>query len=340
MARTRALPLVILLLWSATCGGDGRPAPQAPTPIPTVPPPPPSPPPPDRWSFSGRVVDTVNGAPVPGAVLQPAGFEPIAADATGAFVFQADRLPEYTPFLVTVNAAGFITREAQVMWQRGERTGVDIGLIRDAPPFSLDFYRQLVRSAMDTPETLLSLRRWREPPRFYMRTVEEDSGRAVEPEVLALVREWSIRAVDMWTGWSTPVFESGPERRPDQPGWIHIIFVRTDELFCGRAFVGRNPGLITYSLDVCDCGSLKVPPSTVVHEVGHALGFWHVSDRQNVMYPINPGGCRPAEISVQEKHHATIAYRRPPGSMDVDRDPDLTGLSVPAGLDDAILIEN
>lgn len=338
MTLHRALPILVLLLLTATCGGDSqRPAPQAPSPVPTSPTPPV---PPNRWSFTGRAVDTVTGAPVPGAVLEPTGFPSVTADAAGEFVFQADTWPQFTPFLVTVQAAGFITREAQVTWQAGARTGVEIGLIRDAAPFSLDFYRQLVRNSTETPTALQPLRRWNESPRFYMRTVEEGTGRAVEPEVLAFVHEWLGRAVPMWTGWPTPVIETGPDGRPDQAGWIRVVFIRTNERFCGRAFVGRNPGLITFTLDVCDCGSRKVPPDTIVHEVGHALGFWHVRDRQHVMYPIDPGGCRPSEISPLEKHHATIAYRRLAGSTDIDRDSNQTGLHLPSDAESGILIED
>lgn len=333
--RARALPLVALLLLAVTCGGRPQ-TPSAPTPSPTVPSTPT--PPPTRWSFTGRVVDTVTGAPVPGAVLEPTGFPAVTADASGEFFFQADTWPEFSPFSVTVRAEGFITREAQITWERGARTGVDIGLIRDAPPFSLDFYRQLVRNAYATPETLQPLRRWSEPPRFYVRAVEEGSGRAVETEVLAFVQEWLARAVPMWTGWPTPVIETGSDGRPDQPGWIRVVFIRTTEPICGRSFVGRDPGLITFTLDVCDCGSRKVPPDTIIHEVGHALGFWHVQDRQSVMYPIDPGGCRPSEISALERHHATIAYRRLAGSTDVDRDFNQTGLRVPLEGDDGILV--
>jgi hypothetical protein len=337
MTRFRVATFLIFVALVMSCSDDRR-APQAPTPTPTPQVPVTPPPPPNRWSLAGRVVDTVTGVPVPGAVLEPAGFPAVTADAAGEYAIQADTLPPDSSFTVTVRASGFITREAQVPSARGARTGVDISLIRDAAPFSLDFYRQLVRNATRTPEDLEPLLRWTTAPKFYMRTVEEGTARPVEAEVLALVQEWLLLGVSMWTGWTVPTFESGPEARGSQAGWIRVVFIRSDEPFCGTSFVGRNPGLITLALDVCDCGSRKVPPDTILHEVGHALGFWHVADRRSVMYPIDPGGCRPAELSAAEKHHAAIAFRRPNGSTDIDRDYTPADSSAPSRAGDATVV--
>jgi hypothetical protein len=342
MTRPRpTLLLVPLLLAAATCGKQQPAPPQAPTPTPAAPAPPPAPtpPPPGRWSLAGRVVDTVTGVPVPNATIEPTGFPSVTTNESGEFFFQADMFPQFSPFLATVSAGGFITREAQVTWAR-ERTGVDIGLIRDAPPFSLDFYRQLVRNGSEPTNTLQPLRRWTEAPRFHVRTLEEGSNRPVEPEVLAFVRDGLVQAVAMWTGWTVPAIEMSPDTRADTPGWIRVVFIRTNDNLCGQALVGRNPGLITFTLDGCDCGSRKVSGGVIVHEVGHAMGFWHVRDRQSVMFPIIPGGCPSIALSPAERHHSTIAYRRLPLSVDVDRDYNQTGLRQPPTGDDVTLVDN
>ena len=326
----RVITLLRLLLVAAmvatlsTCGGgNSSKGPAAPSPPPpTTPPVPPVNP--NRWSITGRVVETLTNAPVPGATLDLEGFGPIQADGSGAFRFESTTVPTFSPYRVTVTSAGYVPRDARVLWRREDRTDVTIDVIRDAPLFSLTFYRQLVRNGHEEPGNLRRLRRWSEPPNFYVRTVDETTGRSVEPEVLALVQEWLLRAVRMWTGWSARL-ESGTTSREDAPGWIRVVFVRTTENFCGRAFVGGNPGVITLNDDRCNCGSRKVPPSTVVHEVGHALGFWHVADRDNVMYRQDPGGCHPSEVSGAERHHAAIAYRRPNGSRDIDTDPETPG---------------
>jgi hypothetical protein len=66
---------------------------------------------------------------------------------------------------------------------------------------------------------------------------------------------------------------------------------------------------------------VKVPPAVVLHEFGHALGFFHVPDRQSVMYPQATGGCPQPALSAAEQYHSAIVYSRPRGNTDPDNDP-------------------
>ena len=153
----------------------------------------------------------------------------------------------------------------------------------------------------------------------------DQNGRPVEPEVLAVVREALPRAVTEFTGGklSAAAVETGTETRAPANGWITVDIVRNpgERQVCGSAQIGANPGTITLNNDVCSCGSNKIPGALVMHEVGHALGFFHVPERNAIMYPFIPGNCPPGQLSPAEKFHSAIAYTRPRGNRDPDVDP-------------------
>jgi hypothetical protein len=53
------------------------------------------------------------------------------------------------------------------------------------------------------------------------------------------------------------------------------------------------------------------------HELGHALGYRHVTSRTSIMNPVI--GPEPTDF---DREAAVIAYQRPPGNRSPDRDPD------------------
>jgi len=232
--------------------------------------------------------------------------------------------PPSNPYRVAISAPDIVSREVWIGWQSGSRTNVAVDVIRQRAPFSMDFYRQFVRGTYDSPGAPYAVQRWMEAPRFYIKTVDQN-GRAIEPEVLAVVREAIPRAVAEYSAGrlSVSVLETGTEERPPATGWINVVIRRdpNERQTCGFANIGANPGSITFNNDVCSCGSNKIPGALVLHEVGHAMGFFHVPDRNSVMYPFLPGNCPSGTLSQAEKYHAAIAYSRPRGNRDPDIDP-------------------
>ena len=262
---------------------------------------------------------------IAGAQITPGwSLAPVTTDSQGLFQLGDTILPPTNPYSVSVSGAGFITHDMWVSWQRGDRTGVTLDAIRDTPPFSMEFYRQFVRGMYDQPNAPWAWFGWTTAPSFYLKTVDQN-GRAVEPEVVTVVLDALRRSVPAWTAgkMSAVAIESGVEDRPQVDGWINVVVRRdpSERRTCGFAYIGANPGLITLNDDVCSCGSVKIPGAVVLHEVGHAMGFFHVADRKSIMYPFAAGDCPAGALSAAESYHAAIAYSRPRGNTDPDRDP-------------------
>ena len=317
--------LVVTLLLASACGGDksssssgggGTTTPTTPTPAPATP----------LWSITGTVTDTTSRAAIVGATITPSWS--LAAVTTGAAadfsLGSTTANPPTTPYDLSVSANGYLTRKQWVTWQSGARSGIGLDLIRNASPFSLDFYGQFVRGNFDQSGAPWPVLRWNAAPNFYVKTVDQ-TGRAIEPEVLTVVLSSLARAVPIYTGgvYGAAAIESGTTDRAAAANWINVNILRdaSQRTICGSSKIGANPGEITLYDDVCSCGSVKIPGAVVLHEVGHAMGFFHVSDRNSVMYPTLPGNCPVGEPSANERVHATVAYSRPRGNTDSDNDP-------------------
>lgn len=158
------------------------------------------------------------------------------------------------------------------------------------PRFNLNFYRQFALNWLEGPPTFL--RRQTQAPRIYLRTVD-DAGRPIDTFTL----NETAAALENTTGLLTGVFglaglERGTETRVGQQG-------------CDLYPQSRW----------CRCsGGPAVNLTTVKHELGHALGFWHTDSRDDLMYA-SYNSCN-GQPSAREIFHARVAYSQPLGSRD------------------------
>ena len=263
---------------------------------------------------------TQGGAPIAGAGVE-SFIANAVTDAEGRFTLTAPTGPPAN-LGITVSAQGHRPRETVIGLPRA--TDLQIDLVSTSPPFNETFYNQLARDALDQPEKMYPTFRWDSQMRFYVRTIDETLRRA-SPEVLAVVRQGIRDGVRYFSsGKYEAIIEEGTATRAEQVGWINVLLLQEipEGDYCGYATnVGGNPATLKLRIDACGCGSVKIPLETVQHEVGHAMGLFHVDGKVHIMSPRLDGGCRAVLPSAQEQHHAALIYSRPRGNRDPDRDP-------------------
>lgn len=276
------------------------------------------------WSIAGTVVDAVTGVPITGASVAFAGQPVITTSAGGRWTYTGTG-PVAARQAVTVSAAGYVSRETAVRWEQTGRTDIALDLLPDAPPFSLAFYREFVRNGYEEPGSLEPIRRWTTAPDFYVNTYNPATGRSLEADETGLVVRALRDSVPQLTGGmlSAGTIETSPDGRANRKGVINVRFEYSPSAdYCGRALVGADPGEIIINYDRCAalCGSLKVTPETIAHEVGHAMGFYHTTGN-GVMSPSRVRRCGNVNFTDNERLHARLSYLRAPGNVDADRDP-------------------
>jgi hypothetical protein len=282
----------------------------------------------------GAVVEALTGRPIDGATLSfPLNGSTHVLTTSGGGLWELTERNLPGSVLFEVSAPGYLTRRTHLASVKVDGA-ISVDLIRDAAPFSLDFYRQLIRNQFDDPGSLLPLRRWTKNPGFYVNTRNPRTGAELTPSERDSIRAIIQALVPHMTGGrlSASAIEFGSAHRGDRSGVVALTFVdEPGNQFCGWSRVGTDPGAITLNLSSrCDtpCGTFA--PRTLAHEVGHALGFFHVA-RGDVLSPSwSVGECGSTTLSATEQYHARLAYSRPPGNRDTDFDPLSTLFAQPA----------
>lgn len=306
----------VFLLGAWNCGGGPTgPTPEARLPAPVL------------VTVTGRAIATNGMQPLPGLAVSVTTGQTAATDANGMFAIE---LPgDGGTRQLKLEGPSIVERVVFLGSPTAREISVDA--IALTAGFDLEYYRRLVRRPPSQPEQLLPLRRWTRAPMIYLRTVDE-AGQAIDTITLETVANaLSSGVAESFTGGRFGIagIERGTETREGMSGWITVKWPNpmiTDPPQCGTAQVGVEGGWIqlNYLNENCGrrgsgCNQSRIRESTVRHELGHALGFYHTGDATDLMSGLGDSDCR-KQASTRERLHASVAYSRPIGNTDPDTD--------------------
>jgi hypothetical protein len=211
---------------------------------------------------------------------------------------------------ITITGTGLVTRQSHVA-ATGPRS-VDWDAISEAG-FDMSFYRALVRNGLES-STLEPVRRWTRSPSVYLQTGGIDTA------TLTMVETVIRESVPQWTnGLQVATIEGGTGTREGQAGWMTVKWTQGSDNHCGVAQIGLEGGWLELRTTAgCGCNGWMARPSTVRHELGHAMGFYHTDQPADVMHATDRTCDKP--ITAREMAAAAVAYHRPVGNVDPDTD--------------------
>jgi hypothetical protein len=286
---------------------------------------------PATYTLNGTITATNGGQAIVGASLSLSGSI-ATSDSSGHYVLMLPLSAGGVASALMVTGAGLIDRRANV--QVSTRT-VNVDAIALSGGFDQTFYREFVRNTFDAPMTMEPLRRWTRAPMVYLRTID-DSGFDVasnDGRLLDAAEQAVRETVPMWSGDMLSVVSvtRGTDQRDGQDGWLTIHWLATGSTpgQCRNAVVGGSVVNLNYRNQACNCPALGFARTVIRHELGHAMGYWHTDNQNDLMFPRLSYAACDLLPSARERDHAAIAYRRSPGNLDPDTDASYTVLSLP-----------
>ena len=289
-------------------------------------------------ALAGRFTNALTGAAAAGLTLTVDGSGAVAGDAAGQFNLETEA-PDGR-YRVTAAGAGVVSRQTTVTFPG---TAPVISLIPST--FNMTAFDQMARQF---GEPLGVTKRWTQAPALVIETSlvdpqsvvggipqyppvasEQQLSDAAVNEVVALLS----RALPLMTGGTFTGFASigrattpaGGSIEMDRPGTITVVRYNGLDQLC-KGFTYFLYDTLTLEalgsrLFLQNCSQLAgaAPLSAVVaHELGHALGFAHVSAAPSVM-----AATVFSDVTDFDRQVGAIVFQRAAGNQAPDVDPDV-----------------
>jgi len=280
--------------------------------------------------LQGQAINALDSSALPGLTVQVGRTQPATTDANGYFQSDVGGAGTYA---TTIKGTAVVEHDTPLTGPTSDR--VRVSLIPAS--FDLQAFDEMFRT------TNSRLQRWTTRPSLVVIATamaftsggtasEYDAinDRLTDDEVIQLEAHLT-EGLSLLTGGTYTSFAAVDVERPS-PG-DHVNVARTGKIVVGR-FTGvvglrETIGFGTWheeSDGSVDGGSIFLDrdfdrTSTQrrllrIHELGHALGYLHVTSRTSIMNPAI--GPEPTDF---DRDGAIIAFKRPPGNVSPDVDP-------------------